>query len=121
MFTLIGTILIVYVLWLVVKPLAVAYMRRKFAQKVNDAFRRQYEQAMGGMFNRATGPSDAPHRSTTPRNRRNGGKIFTRDDGEYVDFEEIECNTSFRTDYTADSNTHTPREPQVSDAEWEEI
>lgn len=110
MFTLIFTILIVYFLWLVVKPLISAFLRRRFEQKVNDFFRQSY----------GIDPDEARRRQqrqqTTPRQQRRS-KIFTRDVGEYVEFTEIEG----KVEYTATDASYTPREPQVSDAEWEDI
>lgn len=53
-----------------------------------------------------------------PRVRK---KIFTRDDGEYVDYEEISAATaSSPSDTTSRYDNFTP-EPQISDAEWEDI
>lgn len=117
-----GTIIIVYVMWLVVKPLVTRYARRKFEQKVNDMFRRAYGDAFGA------GGGDGTSRKASAHNSAHapGRKVFSREDGEYIEFEEIEC-TIGDTSYAAAAGTsegnprHTPREPQVSDAEWEEI
>ena len=38
MLTFFGTILILYLVWLIVKPLLLSYARRKYTQKVNDMF-----------------------------------------------------------------------------------
>lgn len=126
MITLLGTIIFVYVMWLVVKPLVARYMKRKFQQKVNDMFR----QAMGGdAFGAgAYGSQQGAYgqREQEPRaSRERKRKIFSRDEGEYIEFEEIHVTA----DYTSQQDTsaprnkraYTPREPQVSDAEWEEI
>lgn len=118
MLTLIFTILIIYFLWLVVKPLAAAYIRRKYEQKINDFFRQSYGSAFGmdpdGMSRREGAP---PHDQRPPRRR---GKIFTREDGEYIDFVEIDEKTDFTATGPA-ASSYTPREPQVSDAEWEDV
>lgn len=113
-------------MWLVVKPLVARYMRRKFQQKVNDMFR----QAMGGGPGGASAadPFEAYRRQQqqAQQQARRGSKrkIFSRDEGEYVEFEEVHI----QADYTSDASSstrpgsgYTPREPQVSDAEWEEI
>lgn len=113
-------------MWLVVKPLVARYMKRKFQQKVNDMFR----QAMGGdAFGAgAYGNQQGAYgqREQEPRaSRERKRKIFSRDEGEYIEFEEIHVTA----DYTSQQDTsaprnkraYTPREPQVSDAEWEEI
>ncbi len=118
MLTLIFTILIIYFLWLVVKPLAAAYIRRKYEQKINDFFRQSYGSAFGmdpdGMPRR----EDASSSDRRPSRRR--GKIFTREDGEYIDFVEIDEKIDFTATDSA-SSRYTPREPQVSDAEWEDV
>ena len=131
MLTFFGTIIIVYFLWLVVKPLLARYMQRKFRQKVNDMF----GQAFGDAFGQTPGEGDYTRGSYGGRNAAGGdgatarkGKIFSRDEGEYVEFEEIRVTASEETsrdDYAAaaggNSHRHTPHEPQVSDAEWEDI
>lgn len=131
MLTFFGTIIIVYFLWLVVKPLLARYMQRKFRQKVNDMF----GQAFGDAFGQTPGEGDYTRGSYGGRNAAGGygatarkGKIFSRDEGEYVEFEEIRVTASEETsrdDYAAaaggNSHRHTPHEPQVSDAEWDDI
>ncbi|NBJ06835.1 DUF4834 family protein [Duncaniella freteri] len=125
MLTFFGTIIIVYFLWLVVKPMLARYMQRKFQQKVNDMF--------GQMFGQAPGQSDTTHdneaysrrQDAHGRYRQRKSKIFSRDEGEYVEFEEVRATSSSETSATSDCSSsfgrHTPREPQVSDAEWEDI
>lgn len=68
MLTFFGTIIIVYFLWLVVKPMLARYMQRKFQQKVNDMF--------GQMFGQAPGQSDS---LTTTRPA--AGRMPTADTG----------------------------------------
>lgn len=118
---LILSIIIVYLLWLVIKPFFVAYAQRKYRQKVNDMF----NQAFGGGQNTGGNTRTGTH---TGGNKRRKKKIFSRDEGEYIEFEEIKCskdedsrqpnNTSSASD---SKSAYTPREPQVSDADWEEI
>ena len=57
-----------------------------------------------------------------PRAKRKK-KVFSKTDGEYVEFEEISCDTASRRTETsaADGSTTFVREEQVSDAEWTEI
>ncbi len=125
MFSILFTIFIVYLLWLIVKPFLVVYTRHKYQQKVNE------------MFNQTFGGGQAPGNGGSSRQSRNGGgnrnprsaysrmkkKIFSRDEGEYVEFEEIEVSVDDRRRdaSTTSSSAYTPREPQVSDADWEEI
>lgn len=49
-------------------------------------------------------------------------KVYTRDDGEYVDFKEVTI-TETTTETNDASGTHTTyvREQQITDVEWEEI
>ncbi|MCM1052147.1 MAG: DUF4834 family protein [Paenibacillus sp.] len=127
MATLLGTIIFVYVMWLVVKPLVARYMKRKFQQKVNDMFR----QAMGGdpfaqgAYGGQQG-SGAQRQQEYEARRERKRKIFGRDEGEYIEFEEIHVTADY-TSQSADNGNprnkraYTPREPQISDAEWEEI
>lgn len=126
MLELFGTIIIVYVLWLVVKPLVAKYLQRKFQQKVNDMFRQAYGFSQDD-FRRETHRTES--RNASPR-KRNSRKIFSREDGEYIEFEDIKVEYSTETDTSAHFSSssggdrrpsYTPREPQVSDAEWEEI
>ena len=108
-------------MWLVVKPLAARYMRRKFQQKVNDMFR----QAMGGNAGpTGSDPFETYHRNTRQQAEKPARrKVFSRDEGEYIEFEEVHIHAEYTsTDTTTSQSTsYTPREPQISDADWEEI
>lgn len=124
MLTLLATIFIVYLLWILVKPLLMAYARRKYTEKVNDMF----NQTFGGGQPFGAGRAYAGQRQSDPRNRRREAprrpgmkkKIFSREEGEYIEFEEIDVRAEYRSAPASDPN-YTPREPQVSDADWEEI
>lgn len=128
MFSILFTIFIVYLLWLIVKPFLVVYTRHKYQQKVNEMFNQTFGggQATGGQ---PYGDGDRQSRNgSANRNRRSAysrmkKKIFSRDEGEYVEFEEIEVSVDDRRRdaSTSSSSAYTPREPQVSDADWEEI
>ncbi len=120
MFTLIFTIVIIYFLWLVVRPLAAAYVRRKYEQKVGDFFRRTYGSAFGIDPDEMRRQEEEIRRNQTGTRTRHRGKIFTGDVGEYVDFVEIDEKVDY-TSASATSSAYTPREPQVSDAEWEDV
>lgn len=112
-------------MWLVVKPLVARYMRRKFQEKVNDMFR----QAMGGAPE-GTSPDDPfeayrrQQQQARQQARRNvKRKIFSRDEGEYVEFEEVHIHAGSSAEASTQHSRsgYTPREPQVSDAEWEDV
>lgn len=107
MFTLIATILIVYLFWLVVQPWLARYARRKMEQKVRDMFREQFGMNFDGADARRSEPEPSEQRT----------KIFTADVGEYVEFTETDAPMP-APDVPSG---YTPREPQVTDADWEEI
>ena len=120
MLTFFGTILILYLVWLLVKPLLLNYARRKYTQKVNDMFNQAFGQQTG--YQRAPNPDS--HFGGGQHRRRPYGKkkIFSREDGEYVEFEEVKVDfdSTARKPERKDP-AYTPREPQISDADWEEI
>lgn len=86
-----------------------------------------------GWWRRVTGQGPAPgysyydrgqyregqrHRQHQQQQHPRKKKIFSKNEGEYVDFEEITVNTS----YTGENgNVKYETEEQVSDAEWTEI
>ena len=125
MFTAIITIFVVYFLWLVAKPWLARYMRRKMQQKVNDMFRQSFggAQAQGFPFGGEYDPrrqQQSRQRQEAPRGPKR--KIFSRDEGEYIEFEEVTVRTGDPTSSSpSDKRAYTPREPQISDAEWEEV
>ncbi|MCM1521834.1 MAG: DUF4834 family protein [Muribaculaceae bacterium] len=101
--------LTVYLVWPIVKTWMARYARRKMEERLHNMFREQF-----GM-NFDTPRQQPPHESRR-RSTRRTGKIFTRDVGEYVEFEETEIPLP-----PPPETRHTPMEPQVSDADWEEI
>lgn len=122
MVTFFATILIIYLLWLLIKPLVLNYARRKYAQKVNDMFNQAFGAngpAFGGDRRERAGQQYGGYRQP-PRSPRRKKKIFSRDEGEYVEFEEIEVKAEYKSASSSDPS-YTPREPQVSDADWEDI
>lgn len=80
-----------------------------------------YGHASNGANRASDGGRKGFARHSTPQRKR---KIFSREDGEYVEFEEIEAKAEFRhTSPQTDGSkaSYTPREPQVSDADWEDV
>lgn len=116
MFTIIFTILVVYLLWFLVRPLITAYLRRRFQRKMTDMFTRAFGGAAG--FDPRSQQRNAGSKAQESRRR----KVFSRDEGEYIEFEEV----SVTAEYTAETSAadasarggYTPREPRVTDAEW---
>lgn len=117
MLTFFLTILIVYIFWFVARPWIQRYARRKFQEKINDFFTNAY----GAPGNYGAPRDDRRPGTSTSRPRRR--KIFAADEGEYVEFQEtiIEVSAETQTEYTDSSRAHTPAEPRISDAEWEEL
>lgn len=112
MATLIFTILIVYLLWLVIGPWLRRLAAARFERKVNDFINQQFGAARE-QYSRAYGYR-APREPEAAARR---GKKINSDVGEYVEFTEIEGTFP---NPPADPG-YTPREPQVSDAEWEDV
>lgn len=125
MFTFFGTIILVYFLWLVVKPRVMRYIRRRFQQKVNDMFRQAYGgRAQGFPFGDDYEAQASQAREAQARQNKRRRKVFSREDGEYVEFEEVQVKAEYTASTASsrpDKPDYTPREPQISDAEWEEI
>lgn len=123
MITLILTILIVYIGWLVIRPWIAGYMRRKFQERVERMFR---DAAFGSGGGRGRSPFGTNHSNQAPRQPRRR-KIFASDEGEYIEFQEITVETTYTTTETSTTTgtdgprSHTPAEPRISDADWEEI
>lgn len=131
MLTFFLTIIIVYVFWLVVRPLVARILRHLFQKKIENIFRNAYGDPQSGPT------SDNQRRSRDRKSQRAPRrKIFSADEGEYIEFQEItvetstteydsadtQGSTSRTTTYTSySSKTYTPREPRISDAEWEEL
>ncbi|MDE6190813.1 MAG: DUF4834 family protein [Muribaculum sp.] len=84
-------------------------------------------QKLAGWWRRATGQEQNPRYSyynrsrdydrQQPKQRARKKKIFNKNEGEYVDFEEIATTTT----ESQSTNVSYETEEQVSDAEWTEI
>lgn len=126
MLTFFGTILLLYILWIIVREPLRRYAARKYTNYINDIYGRAFGGTQGfpGAGQQSSGRRrrDDGRQSSPFRRKR---KIFTREDGEYVDFEEIDVKAGPSAGQAAQrdaaSDSYTPREPQVSDADWEEI
>lgn len=103
------TLLLFVLLWPLVKVIYYVIRTRRYIRRQQEDFRRAYSDAYAG---RQGNPSGGP----APHRRRK--KVFSKTDGEYVDFEEIVCDVE-STDPQPDTEFY--REEQVSDAEWTEI
>lgn len=123
---------ILFLIFFVLRPLlrvVIAVNRRR------KAFRDFFNQATGqaqhkkrGNFTNPFGFSKSSANEASPRAGRR--KIFSPDEGEYVDFEEIDIEASSTVDpdgnvHTSYSHTETrytgPAEPRIVDAEWEDL
>lgn len=103
----------IFIVWPIVRVFYYLYNARKFARQQQEAFRKAYS--------RATEGSGSNYEPDSRQNQSRKKKVFSKTDGEYVDFEEISCETTtIGTETSATSDTYI-REDQVSDAEWTEI
>lgn len=102
-------LLILFILFFVWPLLRVVFAVRR-AQK---QARKAYEEAFG------RGRQQGNRESVSPEKE----KIFDRNIGEYVEFEEIECSQSSETapDGETKYGKNVKIERQVVDAEWEDI
>ncbi len=92
--------------------------------------RKQYEQMFGQSQaqssqqqrtrSRSQGWSPFSRQSRQQQPRRRRGKIITKDMGEYVEFEEIPTYTP-PSSHQQPTGKHYADEPQISDAEWEDL
>ncbi len=101
-------ILLAFLIWPVVKMLFYLFNAHRFVKRQQESFRKAYSQAYGNAERQ--NPDSGRRRS--PRK-----KVFSKSDGEYVEFEEIACE---RAD-SSESTANYVREEQVSDAEWTEL
>lgn len=102
-FLLIVLIVLAFIFWPVIRTI----------WAINRATR-QARQAFSGASR--SGNDTRGHQSSRPVRK----KVFSRDDGEYVDYEEITVTSG--TTITDDGSTvHYETEQQIVDAEWEEI
>lgn len=115
-----GFIIFLIVVFIVIPFLRMLWAGFKLRNKMKKAFREFQEQMQQQQ-------QQAQERQNTPPGSQGNApqqkKKFDRNQGEYVEWEEIKTTAS-----TADNsaNTHEKevrieKEPQISDAEWEEI
>lgn len=105
-------LLILFLLFYWIAPMLLRYFLRK---KANDFFR-QFGAASG--FTRDT-PNDS--RTWTRKYPARKRKKISADVGEYVEFEEIREYRSHSDAPNESGRAHYSEEPQISDAEWEDI
>lgn len=83
---------------------------------------RKYRRAMREAYSRAQSAQGRPYgRGSQSRGAQNPApkkKVFTKDMGEYVAYEEISCTI---TEDSTSQQTQTVTEEQVTDIEWEDI
>lgn len=107
-----GIIILIVVFYWIVLPLARLYLR---IRKARNQFRDIYNNFPGSNAARdRTHGNRAANTHTTPK-----AKKFRPDEGEYVDFEEIDA-TYCEYDPEA-GEVRYEREQQVTDVEWEDI
>ncbi|MDE6097946.1 MAG: DUF4834 family protein [Muribaculaceae bacterium] len=112
-----GTFLLILFIVFVAIPLVRTLWAVYKAKRQFDNFRRQATEAFGdrfGGFGAYANSNSGPSRQARTHRR---GKKFMRDVGEYVSFEELPP----RTDRCELPPRNIPAEPQIEDAEWEDI
>lgn len=111
MLTFLFLLILFFILWPVIKAVYTVNKARNQARDFFNQARSGYNQ---GYDSRNERPGGWSRNASTVR-----PKIFTRDIGEYVDFEEIEGSTS--TGETSYTRTTYSSESFITDAEWEDI
>ena len=101
-------------IWLAIKLILSVWkmyqMRRNWRRMVNEMHRQA--NGFAGNASRQQAPPQQPQRR----------KHFSREDGEYVAFEEIVVDTKTTATFTDDNSTTTVEtEERIVDAEWEDI
>ncbi|MDE6485378.1 MAG: DUF4834 family protein [Duncaniella sp.] len=94
---------------------------RMMAERMQRDFERQQRQHQGdpffSMFSSFFNQGQASRRQSPDPSAPVRRKVFTRDVGEYVEYEDLEGNYHYQS-----TETRTVvEESQISDAEWEEI
>lgn len=106
-------LLLLFIIFFVVPVVRIAYTVYKVRSKMRDA--------MKGMYG-----TQQPDTGSDTRRARKGGwsapgehrKKIGKDVGEYVKFEELPAVSASDT---TESRRHTDCEPQITDADWEDI
>ncbi len=111
MLQLIATIFVIYLIWLLIRPMVYRYAQRKYRERISDMFGKAFGDAFAG-------PQPGGKKAPQPQPQKR--KVYSKEEGEYVEFEEVEITVEY-TETTTAEDGYTPREPQVSDADWEEI
>lgn len=123
-------LLFILIVWLVYY-LAKTFFPRIVMWGLNRHIRRKYGQAYD-QFNNQYGRQQQQRQRTSPFSRsskkkkpqRRSGKIIPNDVGEYVEFEDIPTYNDGKSTIDNVEARDTKKykdEPQVSDADWEEI
>ncbi|MDE6417755.1 MAG: hypothetical protein K2K49_00910 [Duncaniella sp.] len=116
MLTAILIILFVYTVWFVVRPWVADFARRKMRERFERMVRDQFgfTPPRGGDGNKRRKASEQADR------RPPKGPKIPDGVGEYVEFEEIDVTYTY-TETSSTTRGYDPREPRVSDAEWEDM
>lgn len=109
-------LLVIFVLWPIARAVWMVYKLRRQARKAFEQFGQQQEayRRRQEAEHRPAGWQPAPQRK----------KIIGKDQGEYVEWEEVTVTVETTTTENSserDVKNRTAAEPQISDAEWEDI
>ena len=117
----IGTVLLIIIIFYLLRNL----IARLFPHFVMWLMKRQLKKQMGDAFaggqqgGRRGSPFGGTPYSDQPQQRKKG-KIFGKDVGEYVEFEEVSVYQSSDGQQT-ETHIKYKEESQISDADWEEV
>lgn len=95
------------------------YIRRKVVHQQQQAYEQMYERAKQQQREQRRSGWTGQSASSSSYSHRTQGKRIDPSVGEYVDYEDIECETR-STDGTKTETSFTA-ESQIVDAEWEDI
>ncbi|MDE5750506.1 MAG: DUF4834 family protein [Duncaniella sp.] len=115
MLTAILIILFVYTVWFVVRPWVADFARRKMRERFERMVRDQF-----GFPPPPKGGNTRRDGSARAGQRPPKGPKIPDGVGEYVEFEEIDVTYTY-TETSSTTRGYDPREPRVSDAEWEDM
>ncbi|MCM1336650.1 MAG: DUF4834 family protein [Candidatus Amulumruptor caecigallinarius] len=119
-------ILIAAIIWYVIVPVVkTLYRAHRQAKQWRDLYRQATGQGSSNPFGGFGGHKRSEQSEPQPKRK----KVFTKDVGEYVDFEEITDTQTATSSPEGSSYEHTttharytgPADPRVTDADWEDI
>lgn len=106
-------LMFLFVYWIVIPLLRFRFRVRRGRRQFNDIF-----SAFGGGQDGQTAGSRPGGWDKTPPARK---KKFTREEGEYIEFEEVDTASCSYNPGTGQTETQFTSEQQITDVEWEDL